>query len=205
MKAITARQREVLEFVKRYVRDHHYPPTFREISREFNISVKGAYDHVKALERKGYIALNNYRSRTIEVLESDSTAEPEPEHAIVGVPVLGQVAAGKPLFVEENYDGVVPVPRQYLHGGDYFALRVRGDSMRDAGIHDHDIALIRAQATADNGDIVVALVDDAVTLKRFYREKNRIRLKAENDSYPSIFTRDVRVLGKLAHLIRSYE
>ncbi len=203
MKAITARQREVLEFVKRYLREHHYPPTFREISRAFGISAKGAYDHVKALERKGYVALNNYRSRTIEVLERDDDRPAEDE--VVGVPLLGNVAAGKPLFAEENYDGAVPVPRQYLGGGDFFALQVRGDSMQDAGIHDQDIALIRAQHTADNGDIVVALVDDAVTLKRFYREKNRVRLQAENANYPSIYTRDVRLLGKLAHLIRSYE
>ncbi len=207
MIAITERQREVLEFVKRYLREHHYPPTFREISRGFGISVKGAYDHIKALERKGYVGLNHHRSRTIEVLErpgDEPDAQPD-ENEVIGVPLLGNVAAGKPLFAEENHEGTVPVPRQFLGSGEYFALHVRGDSMQDAGIHDQDIALFRAQPTANNGDIVVALVDDSVTLKRFYREKNRIRLKSENPDYPSIYTREVRVLGKLAHLMRTYE
>jgi repressor LexA len=162
--------------------------------------VKGAYDHVKAIERKGYIALNTHRSRTIEVLADDPPAQ-EP---VINVPLLGNVAAGKPLFAAENHEGDVPVPQQLLGSGSHFAVQVQGDSMTGAGIMDGDVAVVRQQPTAENGDIVVATVDDAVTLKRFYRETNRVKLKAENPQYPPIYTQDVRILGKLAHIIRSY-
>ncbi len=200
MRGITERQQEVLEFIKSYIDARRYPPTFREISEHFGISVKGAYDHVKAIERKGYIALNTHQSRTIEVLQDDPPAE-EP---VVNVPLLGNVAAGTPLFAAENHEGDIPVPQQLIRPGSHFALQVRGDSMTGAGIMDGDVAIFRQQPTAENGDIVVATVDEAVTLKRFYRETNRVKLKAENPEYPPIYTQDVRILGKLAHLMRSY-
>ncbi|WP_455381544.1 transcriptional repressor LexA [Salinispira pacifica] len=201
MKEITARQREILQFIKTFIETHRFPPTIREISERFTISVKGAYDHVKALEKKSFIRCNTNRSRSIEVLEKTQGDN----ELVVPVPVIGNVAAGKPLFAEENFDGVVRLPFDLVRKGKHFALHVRGDSMKDAGIMDGDIAVIRQQSTADNGDIVVAMVDDAVTLKRFYREKNRVRLKAENPAFPPIYTRNVRILGRLAHLIRSYE
>jgi repressor LexA len=201
MKAITKRQSEVLEYIKAFIDKHHFPPTIREISEHFDISVKGAYDHVKALERKAFIRIDTNRSRTIEVLDdarssSDRTVE---------IPILGNVAAGIPLLAEENREGSVRVPADLIHSGAHFALHVSGDSMKDAGIMDGDIAVFRQQPLANNGDIVVAMVDEAVTLKRFFREKNRVRLQAENTAYPPIFTQNVKVLGKLAHLIRSYE
>jgi len=201
MKSITKRQQEVLDYIKYYISGHKFPPTIREISENFSISVKGAYDHVKALEKKGFIQLNNHRSRTIEVLGADGEDGP----GVVEVPLLGNVAAGRPLFAEENYEGSVRLPQEYLRGKQCFALHVKGDSMQGAGIMDGDVGVFSHQQTADNGDIVVAMVDDAVTLKRFYREKNRIKLKAENPDYPSIFSQNVRILGKLAHLIRNYE
>jgi repressor LexA len=168
--------------------------------KSFSISVKGAYDHVKALERKQFIKLDNNRSRTIEVLGDEGEAD-----RTVDVPVLGSVAAGLPLLAEENLDGTVKLPHDFVRRGTHFALHVQGDSMRDAGIMDGDVAVFRQQQTADNGDIVVAMVDEAVTLKRFFKEKNRVRLQAENPQYPPIFTQNVRVLGRLAHLIRRYE
>jgi repressor LexA len=200
MKAITARQSEVLSYIKTFIHDHKFPPTIREISDGFSISVKGAYDHVKALEKKRYIRLDTNRSRTIEVLGEDSESD-----RTVDVPILGSVAAGLPLLAEENLDGTVKLPHEYVRRGPHFALHVKGDSMRDAGIMDGDVAVFRHQQTADNGDIVVAMVDEAVTLKRFFKEKNRVRLQAENPDYPPIFTQNVRVLGRLAHLIRRYE
>lgn len=200
MKAITKRQSEVLSYIKAFIQDHKFPPTIREISECFQISVKGAYDHVKALEKKQFIKLDTNRSRTIEVLDDEAA-----DDRTVEVPILGHVAAGQPLLAEENLDGTVRLPRDYVRHGQHFALNVHGDSMRDAGIMDGDVAVIRQQQTADNGDIVVAMVDEAVTLKRFFREKNRVRLQAENPDYPPIFTQNVRVLGKLAHLIRRYE
>ncbi len=199
MKSITKRQQEVLDFIKSYVSDHHFPPTMREISENFGISVKGAYDHVKALERKRFINLGSNRSRTIEVLDDSN------EDELLAIPILGNVAAGTPLFAEENHEGDLRLPQTLLPKGNLFALRVRGDSMRDAGIMEGDLAIIRQQEVASNGEIVVAVVDEAVTLKRFYREKNRVKLQAENPTYPPIFTQDVRLLGKLVHLIRQYD
>ncbi|MFO8065834.1 MAG: transcriptional repressor LexA [Spirochaetia bacterium] len=201
MKDITKRQQEVLTFIKGFVSRHKYPPTIREIATNFGISVKGAYDHVKAIERKGYIRLNTNRSRTIEILESE---EPD-DDSLISIPLLGRVAAGRPLFADENHEGELRLPQELLGNKQYFALQIRGDSMEGAGIYSGDVGVFAYQSVADNGEIVVAMVDEAVTLKRFYKEKNRVRLEAENSAYPSIYTQDVRLLGKLVHLIRSYE
>lgn len=201
MKAITRRQGEVLGYIKSFVSSRRYPPTIREISSNFSISVKGAYDHVKALEKKGYLHCDNNRSRAIEVLDH-SDDEPDP---VVEVPILGNVAAGVPLFAEENLDGTVKLPAEYLRGGTHFALHVKGDSMQNAGIMDGDLGVFRQQHVAENGDIVVAMVDDAVTLKRFFKEKNRVKLQAENPAYPPLYSQNVRILGRLAHLVRRYE
>ena len=116
----------------------------------------------------------------------------------------GHVAAGTPLLAEENQDGYLELSPTLIGGRDHFALRVEGDSMTDAGITDGDLAVFTQQSVAENGDIVVAMVEEAVTLKRFYKEKNRVRLQAENAAYPPIYTRDVRILGKLVTLIRRY-
>lgn len=200
MKAITKRQSEVLDYIKAFIRDHKFPPTIREISERFSISVRGAYDHVKALEKKRFLRLDSNRSRTIEVFDNEGDGD-----RTVEVPILGNVAAGLPLLAEENLDGSVRLPTDYVRRGPHFALHVAGDSMRDAGIMDGDVAVFRQQQTAENGDIVVAMVDEAVTLKRFFKEKNRVRLQAENPDYPPMFTQSVRVLGRLAHIIRRYE
>jgi repressor LexA len=202
MRPITRRQQEILNFITSYIRTNKYPPTIREISENFSISVKGAHDHVKALEKKQIIRCDTKRSRAIEVL--DHTEEQSPREEVRQVPVLGNVAAGVPLLAVENRDGMVQVPASYLGNKDYFALHVRGNSMTGAGILDGDVAIIEQKPVAENGDIVVAMVEEAVTLKRFYREANRIQLKAENPAYPPIYTRDVRILGKLAHIVRSY-
>ncbi|MDR2471309.1 MAG: transcriptional repressor LexA [Treponema sp.] len=201
MKEPTQRQREVLGFITGFIRDHSYPPTIREVAAHFEISVKGAYDHVSALKKKGRIKLDNRRSRTMEVVRANGERE---QGGVVPVPILGVVAAGRPIMAEENWDGTVPVHTSFFKKNrDYFALRVKGDSMKDAGILDRDMALIQKQNTARNGDIVVAVVDEAVTLKRFYRETNRIRLQPENKAYNPIYSQDIRVLGKLAFIIRA--
>ena len=200
MKGLTLRQREVFDFIREFIHKNRYPPTIREIAVNFRFSVKGSYDHVKALEKKGYLRCHENRSRAIEIIR-DAEAERE---EVASVPLLGSVAAGKPLFAEENLQGFVQVPAATLGASAHFALRVKGDSMKDAGIVDGDVVVVAHQSSADNGDIVVAMVDDAVTLKRFFMEKNRVRLKAENAKYPPIFTQNVRILGKLAFLMRSY-
>lgn len=200
MKTLTARQREVLAFISSYLGEHAYPPTIREIAEHFGISVKGAYDHVKALEKKGMLRLGENRSRALELVCKDA-----PERASVTVPLLGAVAAGKPIFSDENMAGTIEVPIELARSSSScFALAVRGDSMRDAGILNGDIAVIEQRQTAENGEIVVAMIDDAVTLKRFYRENNRVKLVAENPAYSPIWTQDVRVVGRLRGIIRKY-
>lgn len=201
MKGLTARQREVFDFIRSFIKTKRYPPTIREIAVNFGFSVKGSFDHVKALQKKGFIRCAGNRSRAIEVV-ADADAERQPN--LVSVPVLGSVAAGKPLFAEENLTGWIQVPAASLRKGQHFALQVRGDSMKDAGIIDGDVVVVAHQETAENGEIVVAMVDDAVTLKRFFVEKNRVRLKAENAKYPPLYTQSVRILGKLSFLMRSY-
>ncbi|NCN06034.1 MAG: transcriptional repressor LexA [Spirochaetales bacterium] len=203
MRAMTQRQKEVLSFIEHFIRDSKYPPTIREISDHFGISVRGAYDHVKALKKKGIIQTDSYRSRSIGVLGNKNE---EPLEEVRKIPILGTVAAGLPILSEENYDGTVDLPNQLLGPkGEYFALRVRGDSMVGVGIMDGDVAIVKHQRTADSGQIVVAMVNEAVTLKRFFREQNRVKLQAENPQYPPLFTREIRILGTLAHLLRTYE
>jgi repressor LexA len=199
MKALTERQQAVLDFIAEFLGEHAYPPTIREIADRFSISVKGAYDHVKALEKKGKLKLGENRSRALEIIHDGHH-----EHSIVEIPLLGVVAAGKPIFADENFTGRIPIPADMIRQGVCFALTVRGDSMRDAGIFHGDIAVIEERQTAENGEIVVAMIDDAVTLKRFYRENNRVKLVAENPAYSPIYTQDVRILGKLKGIIRKY-
>ncbi len=201
MKKLTRRQQEILDFIKQYIREQNFPPTIREVAQNFSISVKGGYDHIKALERKEYIKYNLYRSRTIKVLTGCRAEETDTKR----VPILGSVAAGSPLFAEENFEGEFEVPVSMTGRGKHFAVRIKGDSMKDAGILDGDLAVIHHQDSADNGDIVVAMVEDAVALKRIFLEKNRIKLKSENSAYPPIYTQDVRILGRLACLIRKYD
>ncbi len=157
MRPMTRRQQEILSFITSYIRDNKYPPTIREISEHFSISVKGAHDHVKALEKKRVIRCDTKRSRAIEVL--DRSEESSPREEIREVPLLGNVAAGLPLLAVENRDGTVQVPASYLGNKDYFALQVRGNSMTGAGILDGDVAIIEQKPVAENGDIVVAMVE----------------------------------------------
>jgi repressor LexA len=201
VKALTKRQQEVLSFIKEYTIRHKYPPAIRDIAGNFKISVKGAYDHVKALEKKQKIHCDLHRSRAIEVIEQDSLEEDE----LISVPILGNVAAGVPLFAEENFEGYIKLPSSIMKTGKHFALVVQGDSMQDAGILDGDLAVFYHQNTADNGNIIVAMMNEAVTLKRFFREKNRIKLKAENPIYPPIYTQNLQILGKLICIYRNYE
>ena len=199
MKNLTKRQSEVLEFIKSFIDSHKYPPTIREIAQNFEISVKGAYDHVKALEKKDVISCDTNRSRAIEICNDGN------ENEILSIPILGHVAAGIPLMASENLEGHISVPSDMLKTGDYFALNVKGDSMINAGILDGDTAIIKQNPIAENGEIIVAMIDDAVTLKRFYKEKNRVKLKAENDAYSPIYTQNIKILGKLVTIFRNYD
>ncbi|MDR2631091.1 MAG: transcriptional repressor LexA [Spirochaetaceae bacterium] len=202
MKELTQRQREVLGFITEYINEHRYPPTIREIGDHFSISIKAAHDHVLAMKKKGCLRSGDKRSRTIELTHQN---EEDAQNDLVEIPFLGTVAAGRPILAEECRDGTIIMHRSLLKKNrEYFALRVKGDSMEGAGIMDGDTAIIEKKETALNGEIVVAMLDDAATLKRFYRQSSRILLQPENPKYPPIYTRDARVLGRLAYTIRSY-
>lgn len=199
MKNLTMRQKEVLDFIGVYIGDHAYPPTIREIADNFSISVKGAYDHVKALEKKGRLRIGENRSRALEIVSHERA-----EHRVVEIPLLGTVAAGRPIFADENFQGSIQVPMDMTRAQSCFALTIRGDSMKDAGIFHGDIAIIEERQSADNGEIVVAMIDESVTIKRFFRENNRVKLVAENQAYAPIYTQDVRIIGRLRGIIRKY-
>jgi repressor LexA len=202
MKGLTERQNKVLSFIAEHINTHLYPPTIREIAEHFSISVKGAHDHVTALKKKGRLRQNDKRSRTMELVRDN---EEEGGAHLMEIPILGTVAAGYPILSEENWDGTVTLHQSMLKKNKcYFALKVRGDSMSGIGIMDGDTAIIEKQNTICNGDIAVAVVDDAVTLKRFFRENSRIKLQAENPAYKPIYCQDVRILGRLSRIIRFY-
>jgi len=200
MKELTDRQKQVLSFIADYIKKNAYPPTIREIAENFSISVKGAHDHITALRKKGHLKQADKRPRTMGL-----THARQEDSDLVNVPILGSVAAGVPILSEENFDGNVMLHRLMLRKNKkYFALKVKGDSMSGAGILEGDTAIIEKQNTARNGDIAVAVIDDAVTLKRFFKESTRIKLQAENPSYKPIYSQDVKILGRLFTLIRSY-
>jgi repressor LexA len=201
MKELTERQKEVLSFIADYIKKNSYPPAIREIADNFSISVKGAHDHIIALRKKGFLKQADKRPRTMGLTHSQQ----EDSEEWVEVPLLGSVAAGAPILAEENFDGNIMMHRSLLKKNKkYFALKVKGDSMSGAGILDGDTAIIEKQNTVHNGEIAVAVTDEAATLKRFYRESSRIRLQAENPAYKPIYSQHVRILGRLHTIIRNY-
>jgi len=201
MKELTERQKEVLSYIADYKNKHSYPPTIREIAEYFSMSVKGAHDHITALKRKGWIKHEDKRPRTLEITNSKK----EDNSSIIDIPLLGNVAAGVPLLAEENFERNIPVHSSFLKKNKkYFALKVKGDSMSGAGILDGDLAIIEKQNVVHNGEIVVAVLNEAITLKRFYKESSRIRLQPENPAYKATYSKDVKILGRLSGVIRSY-
>jgi repressor LexA len=207
MKELTERQKEVLSFTAKHINRHSYPPTVREIAEYFSMSVKGAHDHVTALRRKNCLRQNGKRSRTMELMlpPEEKNSDTFAERPFIDIPLVGTVAAGIPILSEENREGTLTMHKSMLkRNKEYFALKIRGDSMSGVGIMDGDTAIIEKQDIVGNGEIAVAVVEDAVTLKRFYREKSRIRLQAENPDFKPIYCQDVRILGRLSHIVRNY-
>ena len=203
MKGITDRQKEVLTFISSYTEENSFPPTVRDISNHFGISLRAVQDHILALQKKGFLSQSQKKARSIRVLSD--CREKEPETFIGKVPLLGTVAAGKPLLSEENLDGYVNLTEPFVRPGkSYFALRVRGQSMINAGILDGDLAVVEQASTAQDGQIIVAVIDDAITLKRYYKESGRIRLQPENPDFQAIYCTDVRIVGILSNIVRTY-
>ncbi|MSP36881.1 MAG: transcriptional repressor LexA [Deltaproteobacteria bacterium] len=201
MPVLTDRQKAIYSFLLKNIRDNGFAPSISEIGKQFKIaSTNGVSDHLKALEKKGYI--RRVGTRAIEVLSVlgktvlGTTRE---------VPLLGRVAAGKPLLSEENIEGLLSIPSD-MGSGKLFALQVKGDSMTGAGILDGDRVIIKQQGGAENGEIVCAIIDGEATLKRFYKEDGVVTLKAENEKYPPITVSqgEFRIAGKIVGLLRKF-
>jgi repressor LexA len=196
---LTKRQQEIFEFVKRYVGEHGYPPTVRDIGKAIGLtSSSTVHAHLANLEKLGLLKRDPTKPRALEVLVDKARSAVSPG----GLPLVGQVAAGSPVLADENIEEYVPVPG--IAGGDEgeFVLKVKGDSMVNAGILEGDHVIVRKQDTAKNGEIVVALVGDEATVKRFFREQEHVRLQPENETMEPILTRDVKLLGRVVGVCR---
>ncbi len=202
MADLTPRQKQIFEFIKKEVRDKNYPPSVREIGNEVGLtSSSTVHSHLHSLEKKGYIRRDPTKPRAIEILGEDHTSDINQGEA-VQIPILGQVAAGLPIFATENIEDYFPVPAELVKEDKVFMLQIRGDSMHNAGILHDDFVIVRQQNTAVNSDIVVALLEDEATVKRFFREKDHIVLKPENDLYQPIKSREIQILGKVIGVFR---
>lgn len=203
MKQITQVQKDVLNYIADFIDENAFPPTVREISDHFGKSIRAVQDNLVALQKKGFITLAQKKSRSIRILVDER--QKEPKIFVDKVPLVGTIAAGKPLLSEENLEGYVTLTEPFIRPGkSYFALRVRGQSMINAGILEGDLAIVEQGSEAFDGQIVVAVLDDAITLKRYYKEQNRIRLQPENPAFNPIYCTDVRIVGTLANLVRTY-
>ena len=207
---LTKRQQEIWEFLVAYVDEHGYPPTVREIGEHVGLaSPSTVHAHLANLERAGLIKRDPTKPRALELTGRVRSETVEPDGGTVhALPLLGQIAAGGPLLAEQNVDAYISVPEPLSKGGEEFLLRVRGDSMQNAGILENDYVVVRRQQDARDGDIVVALVGDdesadEATVKRFFRDGRRVRLQPENDSYEPIYAPHVDILGKVIGVFRS--
>lgn len=201
-KNLTGRQKKVLDFIINYVRDTGYPPTVREIGKTFGISSKGAYDHLKAIEKKGYIRRDPAKPRAIELMDFINSRI---HGSLVEIPIVGKVAAGEPLLATQNIEGTITLSSDLVKAEEPFALRIKGDSMIGAGILEGDYVIVKQQQDAEQGDIVVALIGDDATVKRFYRADNYIKLQPENPYMEPIVVKDVTILGKVVGLFREIQ
>ena len=199
MERLTPRQEKIFEFIKDEVRSKGYPPSVREIGEAVGLrSSSTVHAHLEKLEKKGYIRRDPTKPRAIEVLENSVQ-----DAYMVSLPVLGRVTAGQPILAQENIEDFIDVPAQFVKpGASQFVLRVKGDSMVNAGILDGDLVLVRQQNQAENGEIVVALLEDEATVKKFFRKDDTIRLQPENPAYAPIESPDVVVLGKVMAVFR---
>lgn len=198
---LTAKQEQIFNFIKSEISSKGYPPSVREICDEVGLSsTSSVHAHIKTLEKKGYIRSVSSKNRAIEVLDDDFNALARRE--ITNVPLVGKVAAGSPILATENVVDYFPFPVESLPNKETFMLTVKGDSMINMGIFDGDNLLVQKQNTAKNGDVIVALVEDSATVKRFYKEEGHIRLQPENDNMDPIIVKDCAILGKVIGLIR---
>ncbi len=195
-------QKKIMEFIRDEIVNNNYSPSIREIAEAVGLkSTSSVHAHLVTLEKQGYIKKDSARSRTIVITNEDYMV---PVKNVVNIPIIGSVAAGQPIYAEQNIEGYFPMAADDMPSGNIFMLRVKGDSMINVGIFDGDLITVRSQDTVNNGEIAVVLVDDSATVKTYYKEADHIRLQPENDSMDPIIVNDCVVLGKIAGLYRNY-
>ncbi len=196
---LVKKEKEVYEFIKKQIELEGYPPSVREICTAVGLSSPSTVQrYINSLEEKGYILKGGSKKRAITLPKQENEVE------VMSVPVVGTVAAGQPILAEENIEEYFPLPINYAGKHDMFMLKVKGESMINAGILDGDYVIVESTEIARNGEIVVALLDDSATVKTYYREKDYIRLQPENDLLEPIISRDVKILGKVSGVFRKY-
>ena len=199
---LSAKQQLILNFLKQEIKKNGYPPTVREICDAVGLSsTSTVHAHLETLERKGFIRRSPTKNRSTEILEEDFYAN---TRELVNVPIVGRVAAGVPILADENIEDYFPIPIDYIKNDTCFMLHVKGDSMIDDGIFDGDLVLVRQQQTAADGDIVIAMLDDSATVKKFFRDGENIRLSPANSFFEPIVVQNCDVLGKVIGLYRRY-
>ena len=206
---LSSRQEKILEFINKKIKDEGYPPSVREIAKAVSLSSSATvHSHLKKLEELGYLKRDASKPRALSVTHSeeiDSTDTGKSANEMVFVPVVGSIAAGTPILAEENIDDYFPLSPDFVRGQkEVFMLNVHGDSMVNAGILDRDMVIVRKQDTAINGEIIAAMIEDEATVKRFFKTDSEIRLIPENDHMEPIFSKNVKVLGKVIGIIRKY-
>ena len=196
------KQSEIYEFLKTYTEAKGYPPSVREICEAVSLrSTSTVHGHLKRLEKKGMIKRDPSKPRALEIAELSASKK-----EMINIPIVGKITAGLPILATENIEDTFPIPLDYIkHDKELFMLRVSGQSMINVGIRDNDLAIIENSQDAINGDIVVALIDDSATIKRFFKEKDHIRLQPENDAMDPILVDNCKVLGKLVGIFRSFK
>ena len=197
---ISAKQKEILEYIKSEILSKGYPPAVREICEAVDLkSTSSVHSHLETLEKNGYIRRDPTKPRAIEILDDDFNLT---RREVVNVPIVGHVAAGEPILATENIENYFPIPVEYMPNEETFMLKVKGESMINAGIFNGDNVLVKKQPNAENGDIVVALVDDSATVQTFYKEDGYYRLQPENDTMDPIIVKEGSILGKVFGVFR---
>ncbi len=199
---ITPKQQEILDFIKSEILHKGYPPAVRDICEAVHLkSTSSVHSHLETLEKNGYIRRDPTKPRAIEIIDDTFQLT---RREVVNVPLIGTVAAGQPILAQENIENYFPIPAEYMPNSECFMLKVKGDSMVNAGIFNGDQILVQQQSTANNGDMVVALIDDSATVKTFYKEDGHYRLQPENDSMSPIIVDEVTILGKVFGVLRIF-
>ncbi len=198
MKKTEIKMQEILSYLESYFSNYGYPPSIREICSNCNLkSTASAHEYLNRLERQGFLSKSPDKKRAYSLTEKNI-------NTFAQAPLIGQVTAGQPILAVENLEGYYPLPPDFNNNDDMFYLQVKGESMIDAGIYNNDKILVKKQETADNGDIIVALIDDSVTVKRFYKKNNQIILHPENQTMSDMIFNDIQIIGKVVGLYRKF-